>query len=70
MPLKMKNPRIIFRIAMMCLALFGSFGMVHPTSTVSEDLLDGARGALLGAAIALLYLAFRLERNLKNHLSS
>ena len=62
MLLKNTNARTIFRLAMAALALFGVLGMVHLSPTVSEDLVDGIRGALLGASIALLYLAFRARR--------
>ena len=62
MLLKIKNPRTIFRLAMASLALFGILGMVHPPEGFSEGMLDGIRGALLGASIALLYVAFRARR--------
>jgi hypothetical protein len=62
MLLKTTNPRTLFRFAMASLALFGVLGMVHLPATVSEDIVDGTRGALLGATIALLYLAFHLQR--------
>ena len=68
MLLKTNNSRMIFRLAMACLALFGILGIVHPASTFSEDVLDGTRGALIGASIALLYLAFRVERTRKGNL--
>jgi hypothetical protein len=42
--------------------LFGGLGMPSLSSRVSEDLLDGVRGALLGAAVVLIYLTFRLQR--------
>ena len=62
MLLKVKNPRTLFRLAMGCLALFGGLGMLHPTTTFSEGVLDGARGALLGATVMLIALTFRLQR--------
>ena len=62
MLLKVTNPRTIFRIAMICLALFGCLGIPSLASTFSEDLLDGLRGALLGATVVLIYLTFRLQR--------
>ena len=65
MLLKTTNPRTIFRLAMASLALFGVLGIVHLPETVSIDMVDGMRGALLGASIALLYLAFRLGRTRK-----
>jgi hypothetical protein len=60
--LKVKNPRTTFRLAMMCLALFGGLGIPSLSSRFSDDLLDGVRGALLGAAVVLIYLTFRLQR--------
>jgi hypothetical protein len=66
MLLKTKNPRTIFRLAMASLALFGLLGMLHLPEGFSEGMVDGMRGALLGATIALLYLAFRLERRRKD----
>lgn len=62
MLLKTKSPRWIFRVAMMCLALFGILGMPSASSTFSEDLLDGVRGALLGATMVFVYLTFRLRK--------
>ena len=61
MLLKVKSPRTIFRLAMMCLALFGGLGIPSLSSRFSEDLLDGMR-ALLGATVVLIYLTFRLQR--------
>lgn len=62
MLLKVKTPRTIFRVAMVCLALFGGLGIPSLSSRFSEDLVDGLRGALLGATIVLIYLTFRLRR--------
>ena len=64
MLLKITNPRSIFRLAAGCLALFGILGMPRVTSAFGEGVIDGARGALLGAAVALLYLMFRARRKL------
>ena len=61
MLLKVKTPRTIFRVAMVCLALFGGLGTPALSSMFSEDLLDGVRGALLGATIVLIYLTLRLQ---------
>ena len=58
MLLKTTHPRTIFRLAMASLALFGVLGIVHLPESFREDVVDGIRGALLGASIALLYLAF------------
>ena len=62
MLLKAKTPRTMFRAAMLSLALFGCFGMPSLASKLNEDLVDGVRGALLGATVALIYLTFRLQR--------
>jgi hypothetical protein len=66
MLLKTTNPRTIFRLAMAALALFGLLGIVHLPATVSEDMVDGMRGGLLGVTIALLYLVFHLKRKREN----
>jgi membrane-anchored glycerophosphoryl diester phosphodiesterase (GDPDase) len=66
MLLKTRHTRTIFRLAMALLALFGVLGIVHLPATFSQDMVDGMRGALLGATIAFLYLAFRLDRKRKN----
>lgn len=66
MLLKVKNPRTIFRVAMLCLAVFASLGMPMLASRFNEDLLDGLRGALLGATVVLIYLTFRLQRAREN----
>ena len=62
MLLKVKSPRTIVRVAMVCLAVFGGLGIPALASTFNEDVLDGIRGALLGATVALIYLTFRLQR--------
>jgi len=62
MLLKVRTPRTLFRAAMLSLALFGGLGMPSLASKLNEDTLDGVRGALLGAAVALIYLTFRLQR--------
>ena len=62
MLLKTTEPRTLYRLALVSLALFGILGMLHPRSPFSDGLLDGARGALLGATIGLVYLTSRLER--------
>ena len=62
MLMKMKQPRTTFRVAMMFLALFGVLGMPRLASALGEDLVDGMRGALLGATIVLIYFTFRLRR--------
>jgi hypothetical protein len=62
MLLKVKSPRTIFRAAMVCLALFGVLGFSRLSSSIDGDLLDGMRGALLGATLVLIHLTFRLRR--------
>jgi hypothetical protein len=59
MLLKMNSPRTLSRLALGALALFGVLGMLHPSSSFGEGLVDGMRGALLGATIALVYLTSR-----------
>jgi hypothetical protein len=61
-PPNARNPRTIFTLALVCLALFGALGIPSLSSAIGEDLRDGVRGALLGATIVLIYLAFRLQR--------
>ena len=49
-----KGPKTILRLGMLCLLLgLVAPWLVHPTSTFWQDALDGVRGLLLGAAIAL-----------------
>jgi hypothetical protein len=62
MLLKTQTPRTLFRFALSSLALFGLLGMLHPAGRVAEGAIDGARGALIGATVALLYLATRAQR--------
>ena len=62
MLLKAKNPRTIFRVAFACLALSGVLGIPSVSASLGVDLVDALRGALLGATVALLYFAFRLQR--------
>jgi hypothetical protein len=69
MLLETNNPRTIFRLAMASLALFGVLGIVHLPATLGENMVDGIRGLFLGVAIALLYLAFRLERERKKEVT-
>ena len=66
MLLKLKQPRTIFRAAMLCLAVFASLGIPALASKFNTDWLDGVRGALLGATVALIYLTFRGQRAREN----
>jgi hypothetical protein len=36
---------------------------MNPASTFSQGVVDGMRGALLGATIVLIYLTFRLKHS-------
>ena len=61
MLLKDKNiqAKTFFSLTMICLGLSGALGMIHPTSSFADGMVDGIRGALIGAAIALVYLGAR-----------
>jgi hypothetical protein len=52
--MRLKNPAVMMRIGMTCLLMFGLWPRFLPwTANLSADLVDGIRGVLLGAAIAL-----------------
>ena len=53
-----RRPTTLWRWAMVCLLVFFALPLVaRLTAIASEDLFDGVRGALLGAAIALMVLS-------------
>ena len=62
MLLTVTHPRTLTRFALIALALFGILGMVDAAGGYREDVRDGARGALIGASIAFLFLASRARR--------
>ena len=62
MLLPVKDPRTLTRFSLIALALFGILGMVDAAGGFGEGILDGVRGALIGAAIAFLFLASRAHR--------
>lgn len=54
---------ILFKVSMVSLILFNALPLLRrPFPSLSVDIIDGARGALLGATVALLYLFFRSRR--------
>lgn len=56
-----KNPKVMIKIGMALLLVFFALNLVrHPTAGVG-DLIDGVRGALLGAAATLLLWAAYLN---------
>jgi hypothetical protein len=58
-----RNPRTVFRAAMVCLLVFSALPLIaHPTTTYWIDVMDGVRGALLGATIALIAVLGVLRR--------
>jgi hypothetical protein len=55
------DPKTIFRLGMLCLLIsILAPRLLHPASGFGQDLLDGARGVLLGASLALSLWALRL----------
>jgi len=55
------RPQTAVRLGMLCLLLsLVAPWLLHPTSAPWQDALDGARGLLLGASIALNLWAARL----------
>ena len=65
MLLKKANPQSMIHIALVCLALFGVLGLPSLTSgetDFTKGLVDGVRGALMGATAVLIYLSSRARR--------
>jgi hypothetical protein len=63
MLLRTGRPRMLFKTSMVSLILFNALPLLlRPFPSVSVDIIDGIRGALLGATIALLFLFFRSRR--------
>ena len=62
-----RDPSTLWRWAMVCLLAFFALTLVaRVVPSASEDLVDGIRGALLGATIALIVLAGVLKRRIAN----
>jgi hypothetical protein len=58
-----KNARFVWRLAMLCLLAFSTMNVIaRYTPQTSQDLLDGVRGALLGAALGLVFVAGVIKR--------
>ena len=58
-----RNPRTVFRAAMACLLVFSALPLIaRPSTTYWSDVMDGVRGALLGATIALIAASGVLRR--------
>ena len=54
---------ILFRASMVSLILFNALPLLlRKFPSVPVDIIDAARGALLGATIGLVYLFFRSRR--------
>jgi hypothetical protein len=63
MLLKSRNPRTVWRIAMVCLLAFFALPLVtRSLPSTWQDLIDGVRGALLGATLALMAVSGVLKR--------
>jgi hypothetical protein len=61
--LSKKNPRIVWRLAMLSLLAFFAMNVVaRYAPPARQDLLDGIRGALLGAAIGLMIVVGVIKR--------
>lgn len=56
-----KNPKVMMRIGMALLLVFFSLNFVPRHSAGFGDLIDGVRGALLGASAALILWAVYLN---------
>ena len=58
-----KNPRMVFRLSMLTLLAFFAMNVVaRYAPPAREDLIDGVRGALLGAAIGLMIVTGAMKR--------
>ena len=63
MLLRAGRSRTLFKASMVLLVLFNGLPLLlRPFRSVPVDFVDGVRGALLGATIALLFLYFRSRR--------
>ena len=58
-----KNPRAVWRLAMLSLLAFFAMNIVaRYAPPAREDLLDGVRGALLGVTIGLMIVVGVIKR--------
>lgn len=63
-----RNPSTLWRWAMVCLLAFFALPMLTRVMPVaSPDLVDGIRGALLGATLGLMVLTGVLKRRIATH---
>jgi hypothetical protein len=64
MLLRTGRPRMLFKASMVSLILFNALPLLlRPFPSAPVDMVDGIRGALLGATLALLFLFFRSRRS-------
>jgi hypothetical protein len=57
------NPTTLWRAAMSCLLAFFAITLVARSAPATwQDLLDGVRGATLGATLALMFLVGMVKR--------
>ena len=62
-----RRPSTLWRWAMVCLLAFFALPLVtRIVPLASPDLVDGIRGALLGATLALMVLSGVLKRRIAN----
>lgn len=62
-----RNPSTLWRWAMVCLLAFFALPMLtRVVPLASPDLVDGIRGALLGATLGLMVLTGVLKRRIAN----
>lgn len=60
-----KNPRVVWRLAMLSLlAFFATTLIARSAAPARQDLLDGVRGVLLGAAIGLMIVMGVIKRRI------
>jgi hypothetical protein len=58
-----RDPRTVWRMAMVCLLAFFALPLITRSAPSNwQDLVDGVRGALLGATLALMAVSGLLKR--------
>ena len=61
---KRLSPSTLLRLGMACIAIGPILPrLVHPATAAGVDLLDGARGVMLGLALGFIFLFFRAKRS-------